>query len=165
MVATTLQIRAAARPPPHGRIREEQAPFDFVLSSRNRADAKAKPGAVFTGSPLRCGAGAGERRCVRLLLCSRKSGRFPFFGTRAEMFFCKCTSSESRRLPATLKNFPADDFVRPPTTLSSSKGEDYEDVEIVLLMAVIALGVAGTAKPTQAGCCPSADCCASCSGC
>jgi hypothetical protein len=37
-------------------------------------------------------------------------------------------------------------------------------LKIVLLMAVIALGVAGTAKATQ-GCCASADCCASCYGC
>ena len=38
-------------------------------------------------------------------------------------------------------------------------------LKVVLLMVVIALGVAGTAKATQAGCCNSADCCASCSGC
>jgi hypothetical protein len=38
-------------------------------------------------------------------------------------------------------------------------------LKVMLLMAVIALGVAGTATAAQAGCCASADCCASCSGC
>jgi hypothetical protein len=38
-------------------------------------------------------------------------------------------------------------------------------LKVVLLMAVIALGITGTAKATQRGCCASADCCSSCSGC
>jgi hypothetical protein len=38
-------------------------------------------------------------------------------------------------------------------------------LKVMLLMAVIALGVAGTAKAAHKACCPSADCCASCSGC
>jgi len=40
-----------------------------------------------------------------------------------------------------------------------------KSLKVVLLMTVIALSVAGTAKAAQSGCCPSADCCASCSGC
>jgi hypothetical protein len=38
-------------------------------------------------------------------------------------------------------------------------------LKVMLLMAVIALGVAGTAKAAHTACCPSADCCALCSGC
>jgi hypothetical protein len=38
-------------------------------------------------------------------------------------------------------------------------------VKVMLLMAVIALGLAGTAKAAHKDCCASADCCASCSGC
>jgi len=37
--------------------------------------------------------------------------------------------------------------------------------KVMLLMAVIALGLAGTARATPPGCCASDDCCASCSGC
>ena len=37
-------------------------------------------------------------------------------------------------------------------------------LKVLVLMAVVALGVAGTAK-ANTGCCPSADCCADCSGC
>jgi len=37
--------------------------------------------------------------------------------------------------------------------------------KVMLLMAVVALGLAGAATAAQAGCCPSDDCCASCSGC
>jgi hypothetical protein len=38
-------------------------------------------------------------------------------------------------------------------------------LKVVLLTAVIALGVAGTAKAAHTTCCPSADCCASCDAC
>lgn len=38
-------------------------------------------------------------------------------------------------------------------------------LKVLLLMAVIALGLAGAASATQLGCCPSDACCASCSGC
>jgi hypothetical protein len=38
-------------------------------------------------------------------------------------------------------------------------------VKVMLLMAVIALGLAGTAKAAHKSCCDSAACCASCSGC
>jgi hypothetical protein len=38
-------------------------------------------------------------------------------------------------------------------------------VKVMVLMAVIALGLAGTAKAAHRSCCASADCCASCSGC
>jgi hypothetical protein len=38
-------------------------------------------------------------------------------------------------------------------------------LKVILLMAVIALGIAGTATEAQAGCCASDDCCAFCSGC
>jgi hypothetical protein len=38
-------------------------------------------------------------------------------------------------------------------------------LKVLLLMAVIAFGIAGTAAVAQAECCASADCCASCSGC
>ena len=38
-------------------------------------------------------------------------------------------------------------------------------LKVVLLMAVIALGMAGTSKAGAGWSCPSADCCASCSGC
>jgi len=37
-------------------------------------------------------------------------------------------------------------------------------IRATLLLAVIALGLAGAAN-AKTGCCPSADCCASCSGC
>lgn len=37
--------------------------------------------------------------------------------------------------------------------------------KVVFLMAVIALGLAATAKAARAGCCASDSCCASCSGC
>jgi hypothetical protein len=37
-------------------------------------------------------------------------------------------------------------------------------LKAVLLVALIALGLAGTARATV-GCCPSDDCCAACSGC
>jgi len=37
-------------------------------------------------------------------------------------------------------------------------------LKVMLLMAVIALDVAGTAK-AHTTCCASADCCASCNGC
>ena len=37
-------------------------------------------------------------------------------------------------------------------------------LKVMLLMAVIALGLAGAASAAQAGCCPSEDCCALCSG-
>jgi hypothetical protein len=35
----------------------------------------------------------------------------------------------------------------------------------LVLMAVVALGLAGTVKAANKACCPSADCCADCSGC
>jgi hypothetical protein len=38
-------------------------------------------------------------------------------------------------------------------------------LKAVLLMAVIALGLAGAARAASVGCRPSDDCCASCSGC
>jgi hypothetical protein len=37
--------------------------------------------------------------------------------------------------------------------------------KVMLLMAVIALGLVGAATAKQLGCCPSASCCDSCSGC
>lgn len=37
--------------------------------------------------------------------------------------------------------------------------------KVMLLIAAIALAVAGTARAAQADCCASAACCASCSGC
>jgi len=37
-------------------------------------------------------------------------------------------------------------------------------LKVMLLVAVIALGLAGAATAAQAGCCASEDCCASCSG-
>ena len=45
------------------------------------------------------------------------------------------------------------------------KEKIMKTLKALLLMAVIALGVAGTAKAAQTNCCASADCCASCSGC
>jgi len=38
-------------------------------------------------------------------------------------------------------------------------------LKVMLLIAVIALGLAGAATAAQEGCCASDDCCASCSGC
>jgi hypothetical protein len=38
-------------------------------------------------------------------------------------------------------------------------------LKVALLMAVIALGLTGTAKAAHTSCCASADCCDSCSGC
>jgi len=35
----------------------------------------------------------------------------------------------------------------------------------IVLMAVIALGLAGVAKAANASCCDSAECCANCNGC
>ena len=40
-----------------------------------------------------------------------------------------------------------------------------KNIRAILLMAVIALGVTGAVKAANATCCPSADCCASCTGC
>jgi hypothetical protein len=37
--------------------------------------------------------------------------------------------------------------------------------KVLVLMAVVALGLAGTVKAANTECCPSADCCADCSGC
>ena len=45
------------------------------------------------------------------------------------------------------------------------KEKTMKTLKVALLMAVIALGTTGTAKATQTGCCASADCCSSCSGC
>jgi len=38
-------------------------------------------------------------------------------------------------------------------------------LKVALLMAVIALGLTTTAKAAHKGCCASAECCGSCSGC
>jgi hypothetical protein len=38
-------------------------------------------------------------------------------------------------------------------------------LKVIVLMAVLALGLAGTVKAANKGCCPSSDCCADCSGC
>jgi len=38
-------------------------------------------------------------------------------------------------------------------------------LKVILLMAVIGLGVASVAAAAHKGCCPSAECCAACSGC
>jgi hypothetical protein len=40
-----------------------------------------------------------------------------------------------------------------------------KSIRAVLLMAVIALSLAGAGKAANTSCCASADCCASCSGC
>jgi len=45
------------------------------------------------------------------------------------------------------------------------KEKSMKTLKVVLLLAVLAFAVAGPAKAAQAGCCPSADCCSSCSGC
>jgi hypothetical protein len=49
-------------------------------------------------------------------------------------------------------------------TLQNSKEKKMKLIRTTLLLAVIALGLAGAAN-AQMDCCPSADCCASCSGC
>jgi hypothetical protein len=38
-------------------------------------------------------------------------------------------------------------------------------LKLMLLMAVLGLGVASVTAAAHPGCCPSAECCASCSGC
>jgi hypothetical protein len=40
-----------------------------------------------------------------------------------------------------------------------------KNIKAIVLMAVIALSLAGVVKAANMSCCPSADCCASCSGC
>lgn len=40
-----------------------------------------------------------------------------------------------------------------------------KNIRVIVLMAVVALGLAGTVKAANTSCCPSADCCESCSGC
>ena len=40
-----------------------------------------------------------------------------------------------------------------------------KNLKVLLLMMVITLGVASVAAAKHTGCCPSAECCASCSGC
>jgi hypothetical protein len=86
-------------------------------------------------------------------------------GTRAGKFFFECTSSESRKSKNPTQDFPADGLVRPVQLFPLLKEKTMKTLKVVLLMAVMALGVAGTATARQAGCCPSADCCASCNGC
>jgi hypothetical protein len=38
-------------------------------------------------------------------------------------------------------------------------------LKAIVFMAVLALSLAGATKAANVSCCPSADCCASCSGC
>jgi len=38
-------------------------------------------------------------------------------------------------------------------------------LKVIVLIAVVALGLAGTVRAANTGCCPSADCCTDCSGC
>jgi len=45
------------------------------------------------------------------------------------------------------------------------KEKAMKKLKVVVLMAVVALGLAGTVKAAHTGCCSSADCCADCSGC
>ena len=40
-----------------------------------------------------------------------------------------------------------------------------KNIRAIVLMAVVALGLAGAVKAATTSCCGSADCCASCSGC
>jgi hypothetical protein len=57
-----------------------------------------------------------------------------------------------------------DGYIRTTITISISKEKIMKKLKVMLLMAVIALGLAGAASAAQAGCCPSEDCCALCSG-
>jgi hypothetical protein len=38
-------------------------------------------------------------------------------------------------------------------------------IRVILLIAVVAFGLTAAVNAANASCCPSADCCASCSGC
>jgi hypothetical protein len=86
------------------------------------------------------------------------------FGTQEEMFFCKLTFSEFRNQNQTQRLLRADAFIRQTITVPIQKGEAMKTLKVMLLMMVIALGLAGAATAAQAGCCASDDCCASCTG-
>lgn len=52
-----------------------------------------------------------------------------FFGTPGETFFFKCTCSAFRKITVTRKGFSRERLRSLTTTLSTSKGEGYEDVQ------------------------------------
>jgi hypothetical protein len=82
------------------------------------------------------------------------------------MFFCKFTFSAFRKRNHSCRDSSCGHFVRETTTLFYMKRRRImKKFKVMLLMAVIALGMAGAATAAQAGCCGSEDCCASCSGC
>jgi hypothetical protein len=81
------------------------------------------------------------------------------------MSFCRRIFSAFRK-KSQFEARRADYLFRLTTTLSTSKEKTMKTFKVLVLMAVVALGLAGTAKAAaQTGCCPSADCCADCSGC
>jgi hypothetical protein len=93
---------------------------------------------------------------------------FRRFGTTAEIFSGKPTSCVFRniRKPTCTGSYLAR-MIHPLryNSFHFLKEKTMKTLKVVLLMAVIALGLAGTAKAALTTCCPSADCCASCSGC
>jgi hypothetical protein len=84
-------------------------------------------------------------------------------GTQEEKFFYKLTFCAFRN---SIKHgaLRADGSIRKTMTISISKENIMKNLKVMLLMAVIALDLAGAASAAQAGCCASEDCCASCSG-
>ena len=89
----------------------------------------------------------------------------PPFCMLVENFFFECTSSESRKQESYVGLPRADGFIRPQKLFPVQKEKTMKTLKVILLMAVMTLGVARTTTAMQAGCCPSADCCASCNGC
>jgi hypothetical protein len=85
------------------------------------------------------------------------------FGTPEETFFYKPTFSAFRNRNNSID--PSCGWFHPSTiTISIAKEKIMKKLKVMLLMAVIALGLAGAATAAQAGCCASDDCCTSCSG-
>jgi len=82
-----------------------------------------------------------------------------------EIYFGKFTFSGSRNDSPSLK--PSVRMLCPQNNNSFCvpRRIDMKMLKIMLLMAVVALGVAQAASAAQAGCCASEDCCADCSGC
>ena len=149
------------------RFGKEQPPSEVVLSNGNRSCAKEWLSGRDPDFYPHFRVDTAEARCIRVRLSERErwcsgalaqrqryspaSPRPAYLETSAN----PCTGSYLARMNHPLR-YNSFHFLKEKT---------MKTLKVVLLMAVIALGLAGTAKAALTTCCPSADCCASCSGC
>ena len=92
------------------------------------------------------------------------TGSFQLFGTAVETYFCRLAFSASRKNTSELARLLRISLSVHYNSFYSKRRRIMKTLKVVLLMAVMALGLAGTAAASQSGCCGSDDCCASCSG-